>query len=214
MLGKNNFIGFNKYDISGAYHWDALNINEEYISQSNIIINEAINLKPSFLLDIGCGDGAIAGKLGMLLPESNIYGFDAEPTAVSCATKKLSQYNITNVTINNCNIEEAVSLYKYKNFDFIFSLDVIEHLPNPFELINFIKIFNPKNAIIGSPLFSGEEYMSPYHIKEYTKDELISMIGKENILQEWILGGKRKSKVNHNKRFFEKNYYICKVCFN
>lgn len=206
--GNDNFVGFDKYSKAGAYHWDAININDEYRSQSSIIIKYASENNFKNILDIGCGDGAIAGKLGLLCPNSKIYGFDAEESAISCGHEKLKEYSIDNVFLTKCNIEEAASIYDV-DFNLIFSLDVIEHLPNPQELLNFVSKYNC-DVIIGTPIFVGEEFVSPYHIKEFTREELLKMF--ENFLkQEWILPGKRKSKYSGQKSFFKENYYMCKL---
>lgn len=211
MFGINNFIGFDKYKLAGAYHWNSINTNKEYIDQSNTIINQVVLGKYKNILDIGCGDAAIAGKLGQLLPNSKIYGFDAEPSAIECGTKKLKEYNISNVFLSNITIGEAKQQYCDLKFDFCYSLDVIEHLPNPHELVDFIKNINLNNCIIGTPLFVGEEYVSEYHVKEYQIEELHSIFGRENIVNEWILSGNRKSK--KSKRFFEQSYYLCHLSF-
>lgn len=206
--GNNNFIGFDKYSKSGAYHWDAININDEYKNQSSIIIKYATENNFNYILDIGCGDGAIAGKLGLLCPSSKIYGFDAEQSAIDCAVQKLNEFSINNVFLTKCNIEEAISIYDI-SFNLIFSLDVIEHLPNPQELLDFVSKYTC-DIIIGTPIFVGEEFMSPYHVKEYTQEELLKMFG-DSLQQEWILSGKRKSKYSGKKTFFEKNYYMCRL---
>lgn len=212
----NNFIGFDKYKISGAYHWNSIETNKEYIAQSNIIIQEAIDNKPVSILDIGCGDGAISGKLGRLLPESSILGFDAEQDAVSCGIDKLLEFGITNVRLENKTITEAKNIYSDQKFDMLFSLDVIEHLPDPKEMIDFMRAFqneNTKSILLGTPLFIENELMSPYHVTEYTTDQIRSMVGIENIILEWILPGKRKNKITGEKRLYNKSYYICKILF-
>lgn len=211
LTNEQNFIGFDKYSLSGAYHWGAIETNQEYVAQSNVIIKEIIEDKASFILDIGCGDGAIAGKLGRLLKSSKIFGFDAEPEAINLANKKLKEFNILNVKLYQSFIGSANKELENIIFDSVYSLDVIEHLPNPYELINFIKNLNPRSAIIGTPLFISEEFMSPYHVKEYTKEEILHLVGQKNIIKEWILPGNRKSKITGTKTNFLENYYICKL---
>jgi 2-polyprenyl-3-methyl-5-hydroxy-6-metoxy-1,4-benzoquinol methylase len=217
IIGKKNFIGFDKYTSLGAYHWDAIKINEEYRSQSKIIIDEAVENKVKTVLDIGCGDGAICGAIANLLPESQIYGFDAEEDAIVCGNRKINDFKIQNVSLNQFTIEESKGFYDGKTFEMIFSLDVIEHLPNPNEMIDFIRQISTKDTktiLIGTPLYISDELVSPYHVKEYTKDEIRNIIGSENILKEWILSGKRRPSNNRsNKKTYEESYYICKLSF-
>lgn len=218
IIGKENFIGFDKYTSLGAYHWDAIKVNDEYKSQSKIIIDEAIQNKVNSILDIGCGDGAICGTIATMLPESKIDGFDAERDAIICGNKKINDLKITNVTLNQSTIEESKNLYMGRSFEMIFSLDVIEHLPNPVEMIDFIKQFSTKQTktiLIGTPLYISDELVSPYHVKEYTKEEIRKIVGSENIKKEWILSGKRRPSNNRSqKKTYEENYYICKLSFD
>jgi len=211
----NNFIGFDKYKLSGAYHWNSIENNEEYIAQSSVIINEAINTNPKTILDIGCGDAAISGKLALLLPNSKVYGFDAEDSAIYCARSKIQELNITNIELNISLINSAKELYKDKTFEMVFSLDVIEHLPEPKELIDLFKYFQKDNTffLLGTPLFIDKNFISPYHVIEYSKDEIKTMVGKHNIIQEWVLPGKRKHNTTKQKHFYEESYYMCKLFF-
>ena len=211
----NNFIGFDKYKISGAYHWTAIQNNDEYIAQSNIIINEAVDNNYKSILDIGCGDGAISGKIALLLTESKIYGFDAEESAINCANIKIKELRLDNIKLNHSLISDAKELYYDKSFDMIFSLDVIEHLPNPKELLDFMRYYQKENSsiLIGTPLFIHKDLVSPYHVTEYTKEEIRNLVGYSNISVEWILPGSRKNNLTKEKNYYEESYYICKIFF-
>jgi hypothetical protein len=68
-------------------------------------------------------------------------------------------------------------------------MDVIEHLPDPEELLKIaISLINPNGLIIiGTPLFISPELVSPYHVKEFTLSEIRALVqkfltGKDEVL--------------------------------
>jgi hypothetical protein len=68
-------------------------------------------------------------------------------------------------------------------------MDVIEHLPDPEELLKTAISLISTNGliIIGTPLFISPELVSPYHVKEFTLPEIRALVqkfltGKDEVL--------------------------------
>lgn len=202
-----NFIGFDKYRKRGAYHWEEVVNNVGYRS-----LIEAISqyIEPNDVaLDIGCGDGAYLGFVAHKLHEG--WGIDAEATATELAARKFKERQIANCYVRNLRIDQAKIFFDStgKKFDLVWSADVIEHLPRPEELVELaVQVLKPQGrALIGTPLFISEELMSPYHVKEYTRDEISSIISPYlDIEEEIILPHARK-----DGRTYELGYYFA-VC--
>jgi len=89
--------------------------------------------KDSRILDIGCGNGAIACRL--IDDGFNVYGLDASQTGISIASKKHpGKFFVQNV-------EEKVLPKELlnKNFNVVISTEVIEHLYDPRAYVDMVK---------------------------------------------------------------------------
>jgi 2-polyprenyl-3-methyl-5-hydroxy-6-metoxy-1,4-benzoquinol methylase len=202
-----NFIGFDKYKKSGAYHWNELRTNSEYRSLIEFV---AEYIKPNdIVLDIGCGDGAYLGYISNSIKFG--YGVDAETQAAKLANNKFKENHILNCKAYNLSIGQSKKFFSsnLKKFDLVWTVDVIEHLPNPGELLEFITLVLKKNkyAIIGTPLLVRDDLISKYHIKEYTILEMREIIEPFlKINHEKIMPHTRKDGVT-----YEQGYYFA-VC--
>ncbi len=205
-----NFIGFDKYTIKGYYHWkllrgtDKKQPRQEYVDIANTVLETALKINPKRILDIGCGDGATCGLLAEKLPNSQIYGFDAEPDAIKYGREALRLYQINNVILSCFLLKNAFTGLPPHSFDFIFSVDVIEHLPNPKQLIELIKfLLKPGGtALVGTPLFISKELVSKYHIKEFNLEEIRELLG-DKIIQEHL-----KTSIRKDSKIYEETYYL------
>lgn len=198
-----NFIGFDKYRKRGAYHWSAVQDNQDYRS-----LIEAISkfLRPDqVVLDIGCGDGAYLGFVASRIHTG--VGIDAEAVAIDLAREKFKEHGITNCTVLNKTIGEARAYFRDNpnRFDLIWSADVIEHLPRPSELLELALEVGKPGAIclIGTPLYISDDLVSPHHVKEYTQEEIRAIIApRMPIDQEIILPHSRGDGQIHQQGYF------------
>jgi len=202
-----NFIGFDKYRKKGAYHWQEINTNPDYRSLIELVSQR---LAPGMsVLDIGCGDGAYMGYVASRVAQAT--GIDADSEAVRLANREFKQRGIGNCTAKNLTIGQAVQEFRSRGqeFDLIWSMDVIEHLPDPLELIHAaIGLVAEKGIVlIGTPLFITQELVSPYHVKEYSLDEIRQIVKSvAPISSETILPFRRK-----DNRIYEQGYYVCTI---
>ncbi|MGB5632064.1 MAG: hypothetical protein WBM86_04680, partial [Waterburya sp.] len=87
----------------------------------------------------------------------------------------------------------------------IYSMDVIEHLPQPEELLQAaLNVVKPTGLVlIGTPLFITPELVSRYHVKEFTIEELRDIISPYlSIQKEILLPIPRKDGKVHDNNFY------------
>lgn len=203
---KNSF-GFDKYDRNGAYHWRELNKKTNYRNKANLIRQVLVDKNNPTVLDVGCGDGAIADYIADV--SELVVGIDPESTAIKFAKELCKKRN---VSFYNCSMTDYENLLKpLIKFDVIFALDVIEHLPKPEELLSFAINNLKKNGIliVGTPLFISKKLMSKYHWMEFEVGQIRNLIEKSfNEYEESFLPEIRKDGKEH------KNNYYFAICYN
>ena len=171
-----NFIGFDKYRDHGAYHWRELEKNQEY--RAKIQVLERLVEDRHACLDLGCGDGAYVYALSKRCAE--VVGVDADVHAARLASEQLAKAKVANARCLNLALSQVdPGSVGRASFDLVYSMDVIEHLPDPTELLDVAsRMVAPNGTIaIGTPLYLGDHLVSEYHVKEYTRDEFEALVG-------------------------------------
>lgn len=119
--------------------------------------------KKQVILDLGCGNGALVNFL--LENGFEAYGTDASQTGIDLAKKT----NPSRFALQDLTSDELPEQFCNIKFDTIVSTEVIEHLYNPSQFIQFCKKILSKTG-------QGEIIIStPYH--GYLKNLLISLLG-------------------------------------
>lgn len=204
-------MGFDKYKSKGAYHWDEILVNPYYRDKVEII-SRYISGSMGRVMDLGCGDGAYMYYLSKSCKE--IYGIDADYDAIRLARTKFQDRYAENCFCYQAPFSKIPTqeVGGDQSFDLIYSMDVIEHLPQPKELLDVSKKFLKKGGtlIIGTPLFVSKELISPYHVTEYSKPEIRSILKDRcNLLNEHIVPMERK-----DGKVYEEGFYIGVLNFN
>lgn len=88
-------------------------------------------LAPHSIVEVGCGAGGILAALQKAMPETEYSGFEIAPDAKQFWEKHASQ----NISFS---VDDFL-LKKTSHFDALLLLDVIEHVPNPFEFLSALK---------------------------------------------------------------------------
>lgn len=103
--------------------------------------SKSLQLKPSSVLDIGCGNGLLLEyfKNNLKLKTAGV-----ELSPQDCAIAKKKADKIINASIENSNIS---SKFKEK-FDIVIATDVFEHLPNPPKAMRNISKIAKKNSLL------------------------------------------------------------------
>jgi 2-polyprenyl-3-methyl-5-hydroxy-6-metoxy-1,4-benzoquinol methylase len=121
--------------------------------------------KEDYILDLGCGNGSLAKKL-INHGFQNIYGVDASVQGIKLAAKGINN----RFFVQDISSKELPNTIKSFPFKIIISTEVIEHLYNPDEFIDFCKNILIKNG-------GGELILStPYH--GYLKNLVLSIFNK------------------------------------
>ena len=144
------------------YHFE----DEKPLISESYLLNPIIKIlekkKPKNILDVGCGNGSIANHL--IKMGYNTYGLDISKSGIESANK------VNPGHFFYCNFEknELPKELPLKEFDFIISTEVIEHLYAPNAFMSFCKFALKKD---GEMLIS-----TPYH--GYLKNLTLALSNK------------------------------------
>jgi 2-polyprenyl-3-methyl-5-hydroxy-6-metoxy-1,4-benzoquinol methylase len=112
-------------------------VNDSFSCAHSFLLNTIEKLLNSgehkSILDIGCGNGAVANFL--ISKGFDVYGTDASSSGIQIANKK----NPGRFFIQNLDSNEIPLEIKDKQFDTIISTEVVEHLYDPRKYISVCK---------------------------------------------------------------------------
>lgn len=142
----------------------------------------------SRVIDIGCGNGALAYDIANNLTNTTIYGIDLVQGNIETANSKFKRDNITYVH------GDALQDLPNADFDVIVLSNVLEHIENRIEfLIELNTKYHPQKFLIRIPVFErdwrvplkkelGVDYrLDATHHIEYTYDEFFNEMKKSNL---------------------------------
>jgi len=166
---------YDKYDTQGACHWEEYRKSYSYRPLVDDSLIPFIKAERGTLIDVGCGDG----KPTCLLAEMGfkVTGVEIEPIGIKLA-KEMCKANVEWICSD-------IADFKVREFDYLYSLNTIEHLEDDkvmFELINSVKNF----AIIVTDDGDNCKKGNPFHEKEYTRKSFKRLF-KEFELEEIML---------------------------
>lgn len=199
-----NFIGFDKYRRHGAYHWTELQTSPDYRRKAELLVQRAGS--DDEVLDLGCGDGAyvymMAGRARRVL------GVDADYDAVRLANRELRRHGVTNASCVQMPLSQVTrtAAEAPSGFDLIYSMDVIEHLPRPEELVEVaVRMAHPGTTIVvGTPLYLGDHLVSQYHVQEFTTEAIGALLRSLLVVtEEFSLPMQRL-----DGKVYEKGFYV------
>ncbi|EDM34803.1 methyltransferase domain protein [Pedobacter sp. BAL39] len=133
-----------------------------YIAEPTIgLLNPQNN---RFILDLGCGNGAFVNQL--LSRGFNAYGTDASASGIEIASRR----HPDRFALQDLSRDDLPEKFSNIAFDTIVSTEVIEHLYDPRQFIDFCRKILTNNG-------GGELILStPYH--GYLKNLLLALAGK------------------------------------
>lgn len=180
-------IDFDKYRRFGAYHWEMARSHPDYLRRVEIV---CAHVRPTDrVLDLGCGDGAY---LYFVAPRcKHVTGVDGDEDAIRCATTELERHGVRNCRVVRSTFRDlGKQLPTSERFDLVYSMDCIEHLVDPNELLDLAErhLAPGGRILIGTPLFISDAVVSKYHVKEYTHGELVAMFAPryETLGEHWL----------------------------
>ena len=119
------------------------------------------------ILDAGCGPGLFTFYVAERFPNGQIKGYDISSDNIDICNKYKILKNIDNVTFKQVDLK---TLYEMENYDFIFSIDVMEHISGNERV--FQNIYNALELggtfYLAMPYEPGHQYILPRnHFKKY-----------------------------------------------
>jgi len=103
------------------------------------------DLEFSKVLDAGCGDGEALVKLRSMLPDTkNIIGADLDADQINSARMREPE-----ITFEVCDLKQLP--YKDDQFDLVLSLEVLEHISNPEQVLKELVRVSSKYIILSVP---------------------------------------------------------------
>jgi len=172
---------FNKYDRKGAYHWDdyyggLLRMNAYTRARYDIVcecIREAKLPQDGRLLDMGCGDGALAGVLHsrLTLP---IVGVDTSEKGIALARQMFASRSF----VGEFRLIDGYDTgFQDSSFNVVVCSDVIEHVDNPHAMLSEIfRILVPGGRlVITTPIRVSESPIDTMHVQEWFVGDFVAV---------------------------------------
>jgi SAM-dependent methyltransferase len=134
-----------------------------YLFAGQIVSRKAV-------LDVGCGVGYGAQKLGVM-GASSVTAFDISPDAVAHAVEFYAHPAVT------YHVNDAENFSFDAKFDVVTCFEIIEHVQHPDRLLKCIaRHLKPDGILVAStPRFLGEK-RTHFHVREFTLDEYMALM--------------------------------------
>ena len=133
-------------------------------------------------LDAGCGSGLFTFFAAKHFPKARITGYDISEEHIDDCNKKRISDKITNVFFLQSDMRIP---HQKEQYDFIFSIDVLEHIQDNFEVLENVYHGLKSNGVfyLAMPYEPGHNYLFP---KEWFGD-YIAWAEKEHIAEQYAL---------------------------
>ncbi len=145
---------------------------------------------PVNVLEIGCAGGAFGAELKRRYPGSSVTGIDAGEAAAKQAASRIDR--VIQARLDFCNLENEG--LRHGEFDTLVAADILEHLVNPWALLERLRPFlaahaqvlvsipNVRNITVGTQLLLGGKFeyaerglLDVTHLRFFTLDSIERM---------------------------------------
>jgi ubiquinone/menaquinone biosynthesis C-methylase UbiE len=174
-------VTFTKYETRGAYHWVELaqRVPSRYSSRLHAnyrwFVDEARARRPKLIVDVGCGDAALAHRLAEAT-SARVVGIEPEPRGVELARQELARAG-SSVEVLHGRGEEL--LFEDSEVSIVVMSEVIEHVPVADGLLKeAARVLAPNGTLLLSTPQWQSDNLRDHHFKEYTADELGELCGR------------------------------------
>jgi ubiquinone/menaquinone biosynthesis C-methylase UbiE len=179
---------FKKYDEFGSYHWIATypenilkrspRVSAIYEVPIDIVKDRmAISFEESTGLDVGCGDAVLVFKV--LSKKGKIIGIDLTPKGLGLGREEILKRNTFVPMLINASSYSIPIPADYA--DYIVSTELIEHLNDEDAFLSEItRTLKNRGVFVCTTPYKRPDILvqDPYHVREYTPDELSALLGK------------------------------------
>lgn len=123
------------------------------------------------VLDAGCGSGYGAFLMQKNPGVTKVIAIDNSEKALAYAKKEYKSKKIEFVSAD-------ISTFSFaEKVDFLVSLETIEHLKEPTEMVNLAKRVQAKNILLSFPAFKTVHY-NPYHFYDFSVEDIQAIFSK------------------------------------
>ena len=164
----------------------------------------AHHLRGEQVLDMACGCGYGSALLAERHPDKQVTGVDIDPAAIAYARQHYQLPNLRYVCA------DAESFAATQCFDSIVSLETIEHLPNPRQLVaNYARLLAAGGRVIApvpiTPTLDG----NPHHLHDFSRRSFLALFRHHRLrpatqeleqIQWWQFRGLFSRRPDHAKR--------------
>jgi len=161
-------------EYSLPYHWmQERNLALLSRTRAEIVLRFAGDLRGASVLDFGCGDGKFSALLSERGP-SFLAGVDISEKAVEFAKKHIPAGSFTALT-------QPPLPFPDNTFDAVFSLDVIEHIPDSDAATwkkELLRVLKPGGKLLIT-VPSKTKNLDPKHFRHYSPEELTAFFSPE-----------------------------------
>jgi len=157
--------------------------DEEFFGRDSIIVRDhragyefaAGHLRKSFsVLDVGCAYGYGTALLAERAGE--VIGVDHDRRNLEKARRKYA--SVKNASFAYCELPQGMRAFPSASFDTVVCLQAIEHVPDYKKLVaEFARVLKPSGiAVISTPNKLTSPGINEYHVCEFTKEELDTLL--------------------------------------
>lgn len=147
-----------------------------------IVVDAIKKYKPKTFLDYGCAHGLFPVNLTKRCPEVQFTGYDINQLNLDAAVKWAKDENL------NINFVKGIHTDVTGEYDMIFLGEVLEHVPDPQEVVEtLLKRLNPNGAVIVTVPYGPWEAIGYHlhpgwrsHIHHFERRDLFEMFGNQN----------------------------------
>jgi 2-polyprenyl-3-methyl-5-hydroxy-6-metoxy-1,4-benzoquinol methylase len=133
----------------------------------------ADNLAPGRVLDMACGVGYGTATVLQRAPDkiAEIYGVDLDEQAIRYARQRYAHPKATFIQA------DAMKFSDVKGFDTVISLETIEHVPDPVQLVSRVaELLCPGGILVCSVPTTPSADVNPYHLHDFTGKTFVKML--------------------------------------
>lgn len=169
--------GFDKYAKRGAYHWEFISNNPwKHHCPTEARYRAILQARPGWrgvkVVDVGCGDGALAGclvKAGAL-----VTGVEPESVGRELARGEFNRHGLVGTFV--AQLEELPS----DAFDVAVCSDVIEHVSQPEKLLQDLRrVVRPGGmVVVTTPIRLTEIPLDSLHVQEFFPSEFQGLMAQ------------------------------------
>jgi ubiquinone/menaquinone biosynthesis C-methylase UbiE len=147
--------------VHGYTERESVRLKDQANCLNELLHHDSIFPANSIILEAGCGVGAQTKIVAQKNPDSKLISIDISEDSINKARKLIESNCINNVELQAANIFDLK--YPDEYFDHVFICFVLEHLPNPIDVLKALKRVLKKGGSI--TLIEGDHgsaYFYPY----------------------------------------------------